>query len=135
MIAPVRLRLSRRKGFDLQALSRATNGLEAVKVTRPSIFGNPFSVLPKHEPGKRFGGVALMAGQEAFGGTIAVPTVEDAVECFRELVAMQGDRPTAIRERLPQLRGKNLACFCALDAPCHADVLLELANAPICEEV
>lgn len=27
------------------------------------------------------------------------------------------------------LRGKNLACFCSLDQPCHADVLLELANA------
>ena len=26
------------------------------------------------------------------------------------------------------LRGKNLACFCPLDHPCHADVLLELAN-------
>lgn len=29
-----------------------------------------------------------------------------------------------------ELRGKNLACFCPLDQPCHADVLLELANAP-----
>lgn len=28
-----------------------------------------------------------------------------------------------------QLRGKSLACFCPLDQPCHADVLLELANA------
>ena len=28
-----------------------------------------------------------------------------------------------------ELRGKNLACWCALDQPCHADVLLELANA------
>lgn len=26
------------------------------------------------------------------------------------------------------LRGKDLACWCALDQPCHADVLLELAN-------
>lgn len=26
------------------------------------------------------------------------------------------------------LRGKNLACFCSLDGPCHADVLLEWAN-------
>lgn len=26
------------------------------------------------------------------------------------------------------LRGKNLACWCK-DGPCHADVLLELANA------
>jgi hypothetical protein len=31
---------------------------------------------------------------------------------------------------LPSLRGKNLACWCPLDQPCHADVLLELANAP-----
>lgn len=26
------------------------------------------------------------------------------------------------------LRGKNLACWCPLDQPCHADILLELAN-------
>lgn len=26
------------------------------------------------------------------------------------------------------LRGKNLACWCPLDQPCHADVLIELAN-------
>src|SRR5215471_3837759 len=28
-----------------------------------------------------------------------------------------------------ELRGKNLACWCALNAPCHADVLLKWANA------
>ena len=50
------------------------------------------------------------------------------------------DRTTAIahyrrgwalpqRRRIVQeLRGKNLACWCPLDQPCHADVLLELAN-------
>lgn len=27
------------------------------------------------------------------------------------------------------LRGRDLACWCPLDQPCHADVLLELANA------
>ena len=27
-----------------------------------------------------------------------------------------------------ELRGKNLACWCPLDQPCHADVLLEVAN-------
>jgi hypothetical protein len=31
--------------------------------------------------------------------------------------------------RLPELRGKDLMCWCPLDKPCHADVLLELANA------
>ena len=30
---------------------------------------------------------------------------------------------------LPQLRGRDLACWCPLDQPCHADVLLQIANA------
>lgn len=29
---------------------------------------------------------------------------------------------------LDELRGHDLACWCPLDQPCHADVLLELAN-------
>lgn len=33
------------------------------------------------------------------------------------------------RPDISELRGKTLACFCRLDQPCHADVLLELANA------
>ena len=33
-------------------------------------------------------------------------------------------RAAVVRE----LRGKNLACFCSTDGPCHADVLLEWAN-------
>lgn len=27
------------------------------------------------------------------------------------------------------LRGKNLACWCKIGDPCHADILLEIANA------
>jgi hypothetical protein len=34
-----------------------------------------------------------------------------------------------VRAAREELAGKNLACWCALDQPCHADVLLELANA------
>lgn len=34
----------------------------------------------------------------------------------------------AIAESIEELRGKNLACWCPLDQPCHADVLLEMAN-------
>ncbi len=29
---------------------------------------------------------------------------------------------------IEELAGKNLACWCPLDQPCHADVLLKLAN-------
>ena len=38
-----------------------------------------------------------------------------------------------VKRAIPNLRGKDLACFCPLDQPCHADVLLELANAPLRE--
>ncbi len=41
----------------------------------------------------------------------------------------------AIREALPRVAGKNLACWCKLDEPCHADVLLMLANNQPSEEV
>jgi hypothetical protein len=33
-----------------------------------------------------------------------------------------------LAEAVRGLHGKNLACWCPLDQPCHADVLLELAN-------
>ena len=47
-------------------------------------------------------------------------------------VAQHREQAIAQNEACPQyyepLRGKNLACWCPLDQPCHADVLLELAN-------
>jgi len=33
-----------------------------------------------------------------------------------------------VEEIQAELRGKNLACWCRLDRPCHADILLEIAN-------
>ena len=42
---------------------------------------------------------------------------------YREWIATQSDLLAA----LPELRGKDLACWCAPDA-CHGDVLLKLAN-------
>jgi hypothetical protein len=89
-----------------------------VSVARPGIWGNPFSVMPHLKIGQRIG-----------PRYYAVPTAEDAVACFREMLTIHdGETADALRERLPQLRGKNLACWCPLGQPCHADVLLELAN-------
>jgi hypothetical protein len=50
---------------------------------------------------------------------------EIAVEQFREHL-----HPHSIRARDAeiQLGGRDLACWCPLDRPCHADVLLEIAN-------
>ena len=41
---PVRIVLSRRAGFDLQAISHSINGLPAHSVARPGPWGNPFSI-------------------------------------------------------------------------------------------
>ncbi len=110
---PVRLRLSRAKGADLQALSRAVNGLPAVNVARPSKWGNPYKV----EPAYRCDGI-----------NIPELTAEGAVTLFRQRCERAIEQWPSVRESLAGLRGKNLACWCALDAPCHADVLLDLAN-------
>ena len=54
---------------------------------------------------------------------------EDAVQLFellwRGIAVERGYNPD---EWLSELRGKDLACWCSLDQPCHADVLLRLAN-------
>jgi hypothetical protein len=49
-------------------------------------------------------------------------TSEMAVAFYR--AAFSPDLPKITE----QLRGRDLACWCPLDQPCHADVLLELAN-------
>lgn len=96
---PARLRLSRRKDFNLQQLSQALNGLPAVNVSRPSRWGNPFAA-------------AKMPGG-----------APEAVARFRQEIASD----PLFRERArAALRDKNLACWCAPDQPCHADVLLEI---------
>jgi len=130
MTAPVRLTLSRRNGFDLQALSLATNGLPAVNVARPGPWGNP--VTQRHYDDLQ---VALRnAGAPPLPGGWR----EHAFRCYsgwlRGLIPEMGEPPTH-SEIVSALRGNNLACWCKPLAYCHADVLLELANRPICEAV
>lgn|GEM_PF-777537 len=124
MIRPVRLQLSRRKGFNLQALSLATNGLPAVKVTRPGEFGNPFVI---GEPAR-------------IGDDRPVRNAAEAVALFRAELTLSLEKNDFALDNLLTLRGKNLACWCEIHkngvaVPCHADVLLELANTLICEAV
>lgn len=93
-----------------------------VSVTRPGPYGNPFVI----------GEMAPSVYSRFHKGT--VDTAEQAVALFRRALLHEATKETPAAERvidlLAGLRGKNLACFCALDQPCHADVLLELANAP-----
>lgn len=105
---PQRIQRKRIKGW------RMPEG--AVYVGRPSKWGNPYCTCTRdcwHMP---------------------VGSPERAVELFKRAVAENdiGGRfhrecPTSADIR-DGLAGKDLACWCALDQPCHADVLLEIAN-------
>lgn len=124
MTKPVRIQLSRKKGFDLALTSMSENGLVVAKVARPSIFGNPFKVSVLVELEK--------AGLLPPGETprqAAVRYFRDWME-GRAVVGQFGEvsRPPSMEAVRAHLRGKNLACWCRKDQPCHADVLLEIAN-------
>ena len=100
----------------------------AVYVGRPTRFGNPFR-----------------AGQDFCGPTIrCLYNPADLVDQFRlwatadtlnplfwdrELVTAHVALKVALTGRV--LAGKDLACWCPLDQPCHADVLLEIANGAV----
>lgn len=51
---------------------------------------------------------------------------QDAVDHYRAWLKLLISR--GLSHNLSELRGKDLACWCPLDRPCHAEVLLELAN-------
>lgn len=136
--SPTRLQLSRRKGFDLQALSQASNGLPAVKVDRSTGFGNPFPVTKAEALSSGVPRPIWCVGSWNGPAMWFRDTPEEAaalsVESFRTWMAAAGQAPLVERAKA-ELRGKNLACWCKAGSPCHADVLLELANRPICEAV
>lgn len=46
-----------------------------------------------------------------------------------DLASMSNTDKAFYLDKVKELRGKNLACWCKPGEPCHADVLLEIANA------
>jgi len=116
---PIRVQLNRKKGWRMPA--------NTVKVDRSTIWGNPFRV-----------GIVTPVGDEP-----GCTSVAQAVRLFRKMLeTRQADIErhhqffvfTHLRIQTA-LRGKNLACWCKPGAPCHADVLLEIANSPPCADL
>jgi Domain of unknown function (DUF4326) len=111
MTGPKRIQLRRTAGW------RKPEG--AIVVSRPSKWGNPYRIrFANLVVDQRFGHEYSCAQGEARGV---------AVRHFREDLVnwrLSFDLDDVERE----LSGHDLACWCALDQPCHADVLLELAN-------
>ena len=102
MNTPARIQRKRSKGWRMPA--------NTVYVGRPSKWGNPWP-----SPG------------------VTWFTWEQIVAVYRKWIveqpadSMMGLPPT-VEDIRRELCGKNLACWCPIGQPCHADVLLELAN-------
>lgn len=93
-----------------------------VVVDRTSRWGNPFTVADAIEADYERPRQAVVA---AFAGWLTgdTPGHQDVYE-----VNGRGFDRRWMREHLPELAGRNLCCPCPPDQPCHADVLLRLAN-------
>lgn len=103
---PKRIQRKRHKGWQMPK--------NAVYVGRPTKWGNPFLV-------------------EEFGQHQAVFIYEQFLESALEMTEMFATYrgvpvDVSIIGDFEELRGKDLACWCPLDKPCHADVLLMQAN-------
>ncbi len=124
---PKRVQLRRVLGWRMPA--------NTVKVDRSTPYGNPFFIVHDPDatvlwPGDRTVrpfAVRCYEGAAREDGSflVAVRRTEEAarlesVRLFRTAHASHLD--------LAPLRGKDLACWCRPGDPCHADVLLELAN-------
>lgn len=87
----------------------------ATYVGRPSKWGNPW----------RAGKVRYLTGPKA--GTVADRA--DVVRMFRNALCGKSPEAVRVREEVRQeLAGKDLVCWCRPGDPCHADVLIEVAN-------
>ena len=102
---PVRIQMRRTKGW------RKPDGV--IYCGRPSKWGNPFRV------GKNC--VTAQRAIDLFTVKIRLP----GAPLFYGLFNEHFDR---IRADIEELRGHDLGCWCPLDQPCHADILLKLAN-------
>jgi hypothetical protein len=142
---PVRVQRKRTKGWRMPE--------NTVYVGRGTIWGNPFVLNDRsglarepaiHNQGKSWeyeGRVSAAGTRHDYfhsSGKITPVTVrymtrEELVLCYRSYVT-GGEWPCDWKrhDKSPDIRanlaGKNLACWCRLDQPCHADVLLEIAN-------
>ena len=112
MSNPKRVQLRRTKGW------RKPEG--AVLVSRPSRWGNPITTKNTLACETPADAAAMYRDLMRYGETVPYPHPGQSWELdrHREWVLANAH----------ELRGHDLACWCPLDQPCHADVLLEIAN-------
>lgn len=90
-----------------------------VYVGRPTKWGNPFKIDKMYIPTDEILANPFNPKWEM------CEDIDQALKLYKEHL----DREIKYgRLRLDEIKGKNLACFCKEGEPCHADILLKLAN-------
>lgn len=118
MTKPKRIQRQRTKGWRMPE--------NAIYVGRPTIWGNPFWHAAI------FHGVELSLAlyrntiQGIWDPSVVAKLPLTYYDDHCDWLQRIGNHPV---ESLNELRGHDLCCWCRLDQPCHADILLELANA------
>ena len=116
---PVRLQLSRKKGARLVS----PNGLPINVVSRPSRFSNPYRLDDYRIEGetdkKKIKLIQRELAVRDFEGALFLASPPDPISGYMNFTYEDIKR---------ELKGYNLACWCPLDEPCHADILLRVAN-------
>jgi hypothetical protein len=114
MTGPTRIQLSRSKGWRMPE--------NTVKVDRSTAWGNPYRVWRDQDERQWY----VSIDRQRWKVASKAKGLALAVEKFRT------DLMKSSLKALPLslLREKNLACWCEIGSPCHADVLLQMANAP-----
>lgn len=133
MSEPKRIQRKRTRGW------RMPEG--AVYVGRPTIYGNPFRVIKstccKTVDVMDDNGVTYIIdhkwAHEKGWEDVNRPGAwkwarSESVRLFYDDLVVFGCSRVSSDEIRDELAGKDLACWCPLDQPCHADVLLEIAN-------
>jgi hypothetical protein len=124
---PYRVQLKRTKGWRMPP--------NTVKVDRSTKYGNPVACGRPHHCARAECGCCPQDGFcciDVFREYVQ-SGIDGRHSCSGSLsIGLDAIKGYPKRNRLiaglTDLRGKNLACWCPLDQPCHADVLLELSN-------
>ena len=110
---PKRIQLSRKRGWRMPP--------NTIKVDRSTKWGNPFIILKEPIQNRPIGAETDLSINEC-------NTTEEAVYKFKKWLELP-DQESFVKQIKAELRGKNLACWCKPGNLCHAEVLLEIANA------
>lgn len=108
---PKRIQRKRTKGFKLPP--------NTICVSRPSKWGNPFKVDKRFDIWGQF----VTQKMSRYHYSHKIKDLQDSL--FRYTDYLQRMIKFGHLD-ISELKGKNLACWCPIDKPCHADILLKL---------